>query len=73
MTGVPRLLSHQNGFLIETDSNGDIDIQADGGQVNILGTSGDQRITFNNDATPTMQYYQNSNNLSLGVDTNPFR
>ena len=69
MTGVPRLLSHQNGFLIETDSNGDIDIQADGGQVNILGTSGDQRITFNNDATPTMQYYQNSNNLSLGVDT----
>ena len=69
MTSTPRILSHSGGLMIEADSSGDIDLQPAGGQVNILGTSGDQRITFNNDATPTVQYYQNSNNLSLGVAT----
>lgn len=45
----------------------DIDLKPAGGQVNILGTSGEQRIQFNNDATPEMLFYQNSNATTFGV------
>ncbi len=45
----------------------DIDLKPAGGQVNILGTSGQQRIQFNNDATPEMLFYQNSNATTFGV------
>jgi len=54
---------------LKATGSADIDLQAAGGQVNILDGSGNQTITFNNDSTPTIQYYQNSNNLSLAVDT----
>ena len=45
----------------------DIDLKPSGGQVNILGTGGEQRILFDNAATATMQYFQNSNITKLGV------
>ena len=45
----------------------DLEFQPTGGQVNILGTSGQQRITFNNDSTPTIDIYQNSNITTLSV------
>ena len=48
----------------------DLEFQPTGGQVNILGTSGQQRITFNNDSTPTIDIYQNSNITTLAV-SNP--
>ena len=48
----------------------DLEFQPSGGQVNILGTSGQQRITFNNDSTPTIDIYQNSNITTLAV-SNP--
>ena len=48
----------------------DIDLKPAGGQVNILGTGGEQRILFDNAANATMQYFQNSNITKLGV-TNP--
>ena len=53
----------------KADGSGDIALQPAGGQVNILGTGGEQRIDINNDATPTIKYYQNSNTLDLAVDT----
>jgi hypothetical protein len=63
-----RILSN-DGLTIKADGSGDIALQPAGGQVNILGTGGEQRIDINNDATPTIKYYQNSNNLTLAVDT----
>jgi hypothetical protein len=57
------------GIGIVTSGSGDIDLQAAGGQVNILGTGGEQRILFNNDATPEIKYFQNSNDLTLDVAT----
>ena len=63
-----RILSNAN-LTIETGGSGDIDLKPLGGQVNVLGTGGEQRILFNNDATPTIKYYQNSNTLDLAVDT----
>ena len=63
-----RILTSSN-LTIETGGSGDIDLKPVGGQVNILGTGGEQRILFNNDATPTIKYYQNSNTLDLAVDT----
>lgn len=63
-----RILSN-DGLTIKSDGSGDIALQPAGGQVNILGTSGEQRIDINNDSTPTIKYYQNSNNLTLAVDT----
>tara|TARA_R110000851_G_scaffold219945_1_gene372652 strand:- start:75 stop:4088 length:4014 start_codon:yes stop_codon:yes gene_type:complete len=49
------------------NSAGDIALKPAGGQVDILGTSGQQRIQFDNSAQATMKYYQNSNTTSLGV------
>ena len=63
-----RILASGN-LTIETGGSGDIDLKPLGGQVNILGTGGEQRILFNNDATPTIKYFQNSNTLDLAVDT----
>ena len=57
--------SDANFSLIST--SGDIDIKPGGGQVNLLGTSGQQRIAFDNAAQATMQYFQNSNITKLGV------
>jgi len=48
-------------------TSSDINLQPEGGQVNILGTSGQQRILFDNAASATMQYFQNSNITKLGV------
>mgnify|MGYP003110070016 CR=1 FL=1 len=63
-----RILTSSN-LTIESGGSGDIDIKPVGGQVNILGTGGEQRILFNNDTTPTIKYFQNSNTLDLAVDT----
>jgi len=49
------------------NSAGDIALKPAGGQVDILGTSGEQRIQFDNSAQATMKYYQNSNTTSLGI------
>ena len=40
-----------------TDATSDLDLKPSGGQVNILGTAGQDRIRFNNDATPSMFAY----------------
>ena len=58
-----------SGLTIETGGSGDIDLKPVGGEVNILGTGGEQRILFKNDATPIIKFYQNSNTLDLAVDT----
>ena len=63
-----RILSN-DGLTIQADGSGDISLRPQGGQVTLLGTGGEQRINLNNDATPTIQYFQNSNNLSLAVAT----
>jgi len=63
-----RILSSDT-LQIQTGGSGDIILQPAGGQVNIVGTGGQQRIDINNDATPTIKYYQNSNTLTLAVDT----
>jgi len=49
------------------NSANDIALKPAGGQVDILGTSGEQRILFDNAANPTMKYFQNSNTTTLGV------
>ena len=49
------------------NSANDIALQPAGGQVDILGTSGQQRIQFDNGASPFVKYYQNSNTTTLGV------
>ena len=48
-------------------SSNDIALQPAGGQVDILGTSGQQRILITNAAAPTIKYFQNSNTTSLGI------
>ena len=49
------------------NSANDIALKPAGGNVDILGTNGQQRIQFDNTAQATMKYYQNSNTTSLGV------
>ena len=63
-----RILSNA-GLTIESGGSGDIDLKPVGGEVNILGTGGEQRILFKNDSTPIIKFYQNSNTLDLAVDT----
>jgi len=49
-------------------ASGDIDIKPLGGQVNILGTGGEQRILFDSGvSSPTIDYFQNSNITKLGI------
>jgi len=43
--------------VINSISGADIDLKATGGQVNITGTSGQNRFIFDNDATPTLRTF----------------
>ena len=54
-------------LIIKSTANNDISLQSGGGQVNIIGTSGQARLQFDNAASPTMKYSQNSNTTTLGV------
>jgi len=65
VSAVAATLNSASGFNV--NSANDIALKPAGGNVDILGTSGQQRIQFVNNAQATMVYYQNSNTTSLGV------
>ena len=71
-TSTPRLLANGSAFLLETNG-GSIDLKPEaltqGGQVNMQNNAGTNKFVFNNDDTPTIDIDQNSNTITLAVDT----
>ena len=60
------LITAANNLTIVT-TQGDIDFKPGGASINLLATSGAQRMALHSGGQPTMQYFQNSNVTKLGV------
>ena len=61
------IITSHNALTIVTGSDGDIDIKAGGGDVNILSSSGAQRMGLQGSVQAKLVYYQNQNATKLGA------